>query len=390
MTDAGKKVKAARKLSGLTQRELAAHSGVSLSTIRKLEQGERSTARMETLHALARALRVETMSLVDAPREDGAPAETRDLWAPMRAELLRPPTQEQEGDTPATPAGVRRVLEQAAALSRGDQFAKLSAVLPALLRDADTLGEEGRRVRVQVLQLAASALTHTRQFDLAELAVRRSLADAQDRLAASASVNTAAWLLIRQGRLDEALSLATKWADDLEPPRLTRASPAELAAWGLLLLRAAGAAVRNNQIGAAVDMKRWAKTAATAIGQEVAVDHELIRTFGPTTVRLLAVEDAVVRDHPDTALTLARKVPLLGVRPCSSVQNRHGIDVAYAHAKLGGFAEAFGQLTKVQTRAPEWFPYQTAAQDALRAIVDGRRTLTPEMRHMAETLNLPL
>ncbi|MFJ2111000.1 helix-turn-helix domain-containing protein [Streptomyces sp. NPDC087850] len=54
MTYAGKKVKDARKRSGLTQRQLAEASGVSVSTIRKLEQGERSGARMETLHALAK------------------------------------------------------------------------------------------------------------------------------------------------------------------------------------------------------------------------------------------------------------------------------------------------------------------------------------------------
>ncbi|WP_251141204.1 helix-turn-helix domain-containing protein [Streptomyces sp. McG6] len=85
------KVKDARKRTGLTQRQLAEHSGVSLSTIRKLEQGERSGARMETMHALARALRLPTMSLVTEPDEEGARAETRELWEPVRAELMRPP-----------------------------------------------------------------------------------------------------------------------------------------------------------------------------------------------------------------------------------------------------------------------------------------------------------
>lgn len=90
MTYAGMKVKDARKRTGLTQRQLAEHSGVSLSTIRKLEQGERSGARMETMHALARALRLPTMSLVTEPDEEGARAETRELWEPVRAELMRP------------------------------------------------------------------------------------------------------------------------------------------------------------------------------------------------------------------------------------------------------------------------------------------------------------
>ncbi|MFE6722088.1 hypothetical protein ACFVDU_31410 [Streptomyces albidoflavus] len=119
-----------------------------------------------------------------------------------------------------------------------------------MIRDSETLPDQGRDVRVRVLQLAAGALTHTRQFDLAESVIRRALAEGEDRVSASASANTLAWTLIRRERLDEALSLATRWADDMEP-RLSRATAAELSTWGLLLLRASGAAARNNQPGAA-------------------------------------------------------------------------------------------------------------------------------------------
>lgn len=385
MTYAGMKVKDARKRTGLTQRQLAEHSGVSLSTIRKLEQGERSGARMETMHALARALRLPTMSLVTEPDEEGARAETRELWEPVRAELMRPPSR--EIDAPATPSGVSEVLATTVPLYRNHRFSELASMLPALLRDADTLPDEGRSVRVRVLQLAASALTHTRQFDLAEIVVRRALAEGQDRMSAAASVNTLAWLLLRQGRLDEALSLATQWADDMEP-RLSRASTAELATWGLLLLRASGAAARNNQAGVAADMLRLARSAATAIGHEVDAEHQNVRTFGPTSVRMLSVEDALIKDRPDVALRLAENMPRYSVRPTRSVRSRHGLDVANAYARLGQFTEAFGKLTEVQAGSPEWFLNQTSAQHTLQTIIDGRRTLTPEMRHMADTLRL--
>ncbi|MFD5900883.1 helix-turn-helix domain-containing protein [Streptomyces microflavus] len=387
MTDAGKKVKQARKLSGLTQRELATESGVSVSTIRKLEQGERSGARMETLHALAKPLRLKTMDLVEKPKEHGAREETRELWAATRAELVRPPATNL--DDPATPSGVADVLAASVPLYREHHFAELAAVLPLLLRDADTLGDEGRGVRVRVLQLAAGALTHTRQFDVAELVVRRALADARDRMDASASVNTLAWLLIRQGRLTEALTLATQWADDVEP-RISRATAAELSAWGLLLLRASGAAARDNQTGVAADMLKLARSAATAIGREVRPEHENVRTFGPTTVRMLTVEDALVKDQPDKALRLAEHMPLYSVRPSISVRSRHALDVANAHARLGQFTESFGKLSEVQAGSPEWFPNQTPARDTLQTIIEGRRTLTPEMRHMADTLQLTL
>ncbi|MEV7844109.1 helix-turn-helix transcriptional regulator [Streptomyces cyaneofuscatus] len=387
MTDAGKKVKQARKLSGLTQRELAKESGVSVSTIRKLEQGERSGARMETLHALAKPLRLNTMDLVEKPKEEGAREETRELWAATRAELVRPPAP--ETDDPATASGVADVLAASVPLYREHHFAELAAVLPLLLRDADTLGDDGRGVRVRVLQLAAGVLTHTRQFDVAELVVRRALADARDRMEASASVNTLAWLLLRQGRLNEALTLATQWADNVEP-RVSRATAAELSAWGLLLLRASGAAARNNQTGVAADMLKLARSAATAIGREVRPEHENVRTFGPTTVRMLTVEDALVKDQPDKALRLAEHVPLYSVRPSVSVRSRHGLDVANAYARLGRFTESFGKLSEIQAGSPEWFPNQTPARDTLQTIIDGRRTLTPEMRHMADKLQLAL
>ncbi|WP_335938033.1 helix-turn-helix domain-containing protein [Streptomyces sp. PTD5-9] len=388
MTDAGKKVKQARKLSGLTQRELAEYSGVSVSTIRKLEQGERDGARMETLHALARALRLPTMALVVEPREQGPVSGTPELWAPVRAELMRPPAL--EAREPATPHGVASVLADAVPLYRAHRFAELATVLPPLLRDADTLDTDGRGVRVRVLQLAAGALTHTRQFDIAELVVRRALDDAADRMESAATVNTLCWLLMRQGRLDEALRTATHWADELEP-RMSRATAAELSAWGLSLLNVSAAAIRNNQPGAASDALKLAASAATAVGRETRPGHEQMRTFGPISVRMKYVEDALVRDKPDRALRLAAPLPKpqrSAVVPSASVRARHGLDVASAYARLGQFTEAFGKLSEVQAESPEWFPNQSPARDVLRTVVSGRRTLTPEMRRMARTLQL--
>ncbi|WP_217189094.1 helix-turn-helix domain-containing protein [Streptomyces buecherae] len=386
MTYVGKKVKEARKISGLTQRQLADSSGVSLSTIRKLEQGDRESARMETLHALACVLRVETMDLVTEPREEEAHPETRELWAPVRAELLRPPPS--EGDESATASGVALVLGEAVALYKAHRFAELASLLRALLRDADTLPDDGREVRTGVLRRAAGAATHTRQFDIADLAVRRALAQAQDRLEASSIANTLAWLLMRQGRLDEALALATKWADEMEPARISRATPAELAAWGQLLLRTSAAAVRNNQPHVAADTLKLARGAAAMIGREVHSPHEQVRTFGPTTVRMRTVEDALIRDRPDTALRLADHMPHFAVRPGKAVRSRHKLDVAMAQARLRQFTEAFDTLATVQAGSPEWFPNQTPARDTLQAIIDGRRTLTPEMRRMADALRV--
>ncbi|WP_280296687.1 helix-turn-helix domain-containing protein [Nocardia abscessus] len=54
--DLGERLQTVRKRRGLTQRELAESSRVSLSLIRKIEQGERDDIRMDTLRRFAVAL----------------------------------------------------------------------------------------------------------------------------------------------------------------------------------------------------------------------------------------------------------------------------------------------------------------------------------------------
>ncbi len=86
----GARLREIRKRRGLTQRELAEISGVSLSLIRKLEQGERTDTRIETSRQLAVALHVPTTRLVGEGRQEGADEATTDHWAPVRRALIRP------------------------------------------------------------------------------------------------------------------------------------------------------------------------------------------------------------------------------------------------------------------------------------------------------------
>jgi transcriptional regulator with XRE-family HTH domain len=58
----GDKLRGARKRRGLTQRDLARLSGLSLSLIRKLEQDERNDICVETARKLAASLGVPTTS----------------------------------------------------------------------------------------------------------------------------------------------------------------------------------------------------------------------------------------------------------------------------------------------------------------------------------------
>ena len=381
----GDQLREVRKRRGLTQRELASASGVSVSLVRKLEQGERDDARLETVRRLAVALGVPTTRLIAGRREDSAVAAVIDQWAPVRQAL----TASVDLVEPATVAGVRETLAAAQPLFTGDRFAELQVVVPRLLRDADALGDEGRALRARINQLAGWLLTQTRQFDVAQVALGQALDDAIDRLDAAATASVLCWLLLRQGRLGEAYETAARWADDVEP-RMSRATPTELSTWGWLLLRLSAAAIRDNRVDDADDAMRLAHAASVALGQEVSPDQDFLRRFGPITVTLKRTENAMVTDRPDLVLALAGKIPTRSMRPTSNNRNRHLLDVANAHVRTHRYAEAVNVLSGIRADAPEWLPHQRYARQILGDILDRRRTLTAEMRSLADTVGVPI
>ncbi|MEU0343335.1 helix-turn-helix transcriptional regulator [Streptomyces bobili] len=386
----GEQLRDVRKRRGMSQRDLATQSGVSLSLIRKLEQGERGDTRLETARKLASALRVPTSRLMSDSNEETASQATVDQWEPVRRALVTPPGD--DGLEEPTLQGVRAALRDAMPLFSGDRFAELGAILPPLLRDAEVLAAhdpDGRAVRVKLMQLTGWLLTQTRQFDAAEMALERALDESADRLQGASTVNTQCWLLLRRGKLSEARELATQWADETEP-RMSKATPAELSAWGWLLLRMSAASVRDNRPGEAEDALRFAKSAAVAMGREFAPREDFLRTFGPVTVALKRTENAMIVGQPDRVLQLASKVPTDKLKPTSNNRNRHLLDVADAYARTRQYGESVEVLQGIHESSPQWLPNQRYARDILGRVVNGRRTLTPEMRSLADVVGLPM
>ncbi|MFC5182013.1 helix-turn-helix domain-containing protein [Actinomadura harenae] len=376
------RLQAVRKRRGFTQKDLAAHSGVSLSLIRKLEQGEREDTRLETLRRLAKALGVSTSDLIVRP--DAAEGTAHD-WTPVRDALLQRSIV-QSDETP-TAHGLLGVVETAEPLFTDNRYRELGTLLPTLLRDADALGSAGRRVRSRILHLAALLMISTRQFDAAEIALRRAQDEAPGRLERAAIVNSRCWLLMRCGDLAGTLSLAVGEADEIEP-RLSRATPEELAAWGGLMLRVSTAASRNNEPGEAEDALRLAQAAAVALRSEWAPPSDPLRTFGPVAVATRRVENYMVEDRPDKVLVLSGRIPKAGFRARASSRNRHRLDVAKASTQLKRYTDAFEILQEIRAVSPEWIVNQRMARDVLGKIVTKRRTLTSEMRDMADFIRL--
>ncbi|MFJ8733864.1 helix-turn-helix domain-containing protein [Streptomyces bauhiniae] len=386
----GERLHTTRKNRGLSQRELSKLSGVPLSLIRKLEQGEHNDTRLETARQLAHALKVPTTRLITEHAEAPADPDTVNHWAPVHAALAAPP--DPNGNPPEAPTynGVRDALQAATPLFSTDRYDALTTALPPLLRDTEALTNtdpRARPLRARLLELTGWLMTQTRQFDAAELALQRALDDATDHVQAAATINTQCWLLLRRGKLAEARELAMHWADEAEP-RMSRATPAELSTWGWLLLRLSAMAIRDNRPGEAEDALRLAHSAAVALGQEYTPEGDFLRTFGPVTVALKRTENAMVAGQSDKVLTLASRIPAHSLKPTSNNRNRHLLDVANAHTQLRQYAEAMDTFQKIRAGSPQWLPNQQYARDVLGRMLSKRRTLTSEMRELAELVQL--
>ncbi|MEU7830954.1 helix-turn-helix domain-containing protein [Nonomuraea sp. NPDC049129] len=387
MATIGERIRSVRKRRGLTQQGLADLAGVSASLIRKLEQDARKDVRLETLRKVAVALKVPTTSLMARLDAEPADEETLDLWAPVQRALHGLDGQPTEAPTRE---GLGGALEASMPLWKQDRYSQIAAMLPVMLRDADALVDvdlSQRHVRGRLLHLVGWLMTQTRQFDEAEFALSRAMDDMNDSLDAAATISTHCWLLLRQGRLDEARQMATRWADDVEP-RISRATPHQLSAWGWLLLRSSAAAIRDNRPGEADDTIRLARTAAVAMGRDLTPGDDFLRTFGPVTVAMKRVENAMIEDRPDKVLQLSQTIPLTDLRPTSNNRNRHLLDVAEAHRRMHRQSEAFEILQGVRHNAPEWMTNQSYARDILKGIIGRRRSLTDEMCDLADFVRL--
>lgn len=389
-TTPGEKIRKVRKRRGLTQRELAELSGVSLSWITKLEQGVYTDTRIETTYRLAKALRVSTSTLIpqNAHDDDAAPPDVTELWEPVHRALAgRMPQPEEE----PTVVGLREALKGLAPALTHHRYTAVRDILPSLLRDADALSDDpdARQIHASILNTVGYLLTQTRQFDVAEMTLNRSIDAAGDRLEAAAAADTLVWLYLRQGRLADARTFATTWADEIEP-RFSRATVLELVMWGRFLLDLANSAVRDNRPGEAEDALQLAGAAAARMGRE-ARRHENSQTvFGPVTVAYIRAETHILNGQPDRCLAIAETLPAAPPYPELVSRLRHRLDVANAFAQERRYPEAIEAVQDVRSRAPEWLAEQRYARDVIGSIVDQRRSLTPEMRELADFVRLDL
>lgn len=389
-----------RRQADLTQEGLAAKAGVSPDVVRKLEQRRKHSARLPTLHALARGLGVELTALLGDPPAvaSNGEAEPPQLVAVRRA--IVPPM----FALPPEPRAVEPLSRELlwAELSAGwtlyhaAQFGRLMDVLPGIIADARlaaAVGAASDRAAGQAalgkaLQLGGHLAIRLGKTDLALASLERAIAAAEassNPLLAPMICTSVAWAYQRQNRLDDAAHLAVHAADDVE--RQHAATAEGVRVWGGLLMSAATSAARAGDYDQANDMMTTAEKAAGTLNRlPPPANSKLVSVFSRSSVRIERVRLAVQHKRPEEALRLAHGIRLAGNTPLSW-RTWLLLDIARAHTDLGDAENAVKQLEKLRRVAPDWMRHHTLAAAVTRDLWEGpQRPLG--LRRIAELLGV--
>lgn len=389
-----------RRYRDVTQEELAERSGVHVDTIRKLEQNVRQSARLGTLRKLARALDTELDRLLgqptvttELPDDGGGLIALRDAIQDISA-LPGVHTDDLDEDPPSAEVWMGQVRAATTLYWEGG-YSELAGSLPLLLRDGRAVARETTGSLVEQVwnqlalsyQLAASLATQAGHLDWAFEAVAKQLHAAQrasDPLMEGMGVSTLSWVLLRQGRWEEAQAVAERKADALEPS-MRRGTSAQYAVYGNLLVAAATPAARRDRKDEADQYLNFAEAAAVRSGA--------VRVYGtafsPVDVKTQIVNVAMAGSEPDPEKALGASEAVrhdLIKRPVHLAAHR--LDVAQAQYQVGNNERALDTLLEVEADQPEWIKYQMLARATVLEMREEERRRNTRLRGLAARLGV--
>lgn len=380
-----------RQLRGslMTQRELAEAAGVSLSLVRALEQRQRHTASIASLHKIARALDTDIGVLLG--KRTNFPGEDTGVHA-IRRTLMPADDLLDEVGRDGEPVGVdqaRRAVDFGWGSYWSGSYDRLSALLPTTLAQLrvtahavadDTTAHE---LLARGYWLTACTLVHLGHQDAAWLAIRQALDAAGrggDPLLDAVLRGSASWQLLVQGRYGEAARVALRAASAVQPDG--DVPPAALSVYGSLLVTAATAAGRDGDLAQAADLLVEADSAARRNGMD-RTDYE--SPFGPAQVVMQTVDVHVVSERYEQAVKVARTMPRDAALPLAA-RARHLTDTAFAHVHLGDTTRARNALLTVERMAPDWIRHQSLPRQVAAELV--RRDRDTVTRRLAKRLGV--
>lgn len=392
MTTLGERIRE-RRDGWMTQSDLAAAADVSLSLIRKLEQGQRHTASIPSLQRIARALDMSVGDLLD--KAAGVPSADPSVGVVAIRRALTPVDDLLDGDVPdeepLTLDQAERTVTYLWGAYWAGRYELLSSLLPtALMQLRATVRAvpaseraEAARALARAYHAAGDTLVHLGHQDAAFLAIREALRaaeDSDDPLLACALRVSVSWQMLVQGRYGESERVALTTAQSIEP--VGDVSESQLAAYGILTITAATAAARAGRpVAELLDVSRQA---ANRLGYE-RTDHQT--TFGPAKLAMLAVDVHVVRDEFAAALTAAKELPRDAALPLAS-RARHMSDLALAQLRLGRDEKSLNVLLAMEGMAPEWIKYQSLPRQITRDLLAREQRKSTRLREFARRIGV--
>ncbi|MFF9844600.1 multiprotein-bridging factor 1 family protein [Streptomyces sp. NPDC013740] len=382
--EVGARIAARRRARRYSQPDLAREARVSLSMLRKIEQGQRSPGD-STLEALARVLDVDATQL----RTGYQGTERRVHAALPGLSAVIAGYEIPQGRPTRAPGELAHAVSTAVGWRLGAQYGRIAATIPDVLADAiryvHTAPASEHQDAARLLASAArTADAIAYKYQARDLSAR--LIDlmrwAADRSADPLVAATAAYVRTEtffSARAHEVGLAALEQAVDAAPAPV---APLEAAARGALHMRAAVIAGRAANTAAADTHLGHARALAKQVGRE---GTYLGTSFGPDSVRIHEVSVAV--SLGPTAVDRALSVAEEWAPPSSlPAERRSGfyIELARAQDWAGLQADAFESLKVARAAAPQHTREHPWAREVAAGLRRHYRADAESLTHFAE------
>jgi transcriptional regulator with XRE-family HTH domain len=378
----GRRVANHRKGRGLTQTALAQRANVSLSLLRKVEQGSRD-ASPALVAAVAKALGVDVSTLtgqpydIEGPRRDAVHAQMPNLRRALNYWDVPPAV-----DGPFRPAAdVLADAQEVAYLRQADRNVQALTKIPELLLETTAAvhgtapGPERDALfdAMATLLHPAMSITHATGYDdLATIVSDRiawTAAQWGDPLVVGLAAHTRTSSMLRHGTYDIGLRLVADAQTVLA--RDAANDPAHLRMSGSLHLRSAILAARAGDADGAAGFVSEARAIAAHLRRDT--DH-LWRNlaFGPANVGFHDVAVAVELGDGPRALAAAAGLHIPAGCPPTRV-GHHFMDLSRAYLWQGRPEESLACLRRARELAPQQTRHHPTAREVLRMLVRAHR-----------------
>ncbi|MFG2774732.1 helix-turn-helix domain-containing protein [Streptomyces sp. NPDC048350] len=372
----GVRIARLRRERHLTQKDLVDLSGISYSTLTKVEQGTLE-ASPHVVAACARALRVEVATIQGQPYQDDLRADQLDvLITPIRAALDIYDLGADPEISPRPLHELRKDSEGLCAAVRAGEIKRVASEVAGLIEETTTAAHthgssDGWLILASLYRTAYDVATKLGYADLAQLALARmdwTAQRASNAVFGGAYQYFRALTYMREGKFRTGqrlidLGLRTIGQADVSQER-------DVVTGQLHLGGSVMAGRAHNEVQAMGHLAE-AKRIAARTGEAPKV---LWMAFGSTNVEVHRVSVLAELDKYDKAVETADQLTIPSDWPKSRVSH-HWAEVARSQMWTGRLDASFASLLKARKAAPQQAKYHPLVRDTYASLEAAHRRL---------------